>query len=74
MEYEALTEVAPGMKFRFVEAGHLLGSTCVELFVNDVGVKKSLMFSGDLGGPGIPIIRDSKKVSDVDFDAVFDVG
>ncbi len=71
VEYEALTEVAPGMKFRFVEAGHLLGSTCVELFVNDVGVKKSLMFSGDLGGPGIPIIRDSKKVSDVDFDAVF---
>ena len=59
------------MEFRFVEAGHLLGSTCVELFVNDVGVKKALMFSGDLGGADMPILRDSKKVSDVDFDVVF---
>lgn len=71
VEYEVLTEVAQGMKFRFVEAGHLLGSTCVELFVNDIGVKKSLMFSGDLGAPGAPVLRDSKKVSDIDFDAVF---
>ena len=71
VDYETPTEIAPGMEFRFVEAGHLLGSTCVELFVNDVGVKKALMFSGDLGGADMPILRDSKKVSDVDYDVVF---
>ncbi len=71
VEYETETIIAQGMKFKFVEAGHMLGSACVELFVNDVGVKKALMFSGDLGGDNMPILRDSKKVSDVNFDVIF---
>ncbi|MCD8283856.1 MAG: MBL fold metallo-hydrolase [Opitutae bacterium] len=71
VDYETETIVMPGIKFKFVEAGHMLGSASVELFVNDVGVKKALMFSGDLGGDNMPILRDSKKISDVNFDAIF---
>lgn len=69
--YETDFEPAPGMKARFVEAGHLLGSASVELRVNDVGVKKNLLFSGDLGPPEMPILRDPKKISDGNYDAVF---
>ncbi len=70
-EYETDVPAAPGMNFRFVEAGHMLGSASVELFVNDVGVKKSVLFSGDLGGDNVPILRDSKKITGTDFDAIF---
>lgn len=71
VKYEQDFEPAPGMKARFVEAGHLLGSASVQLCVNDVGVKKKLLFSGDLGPPEMPILRDPKQISDELFDAVF---
>lgn len=71
VDYESEIEVAPGMKARLVEAGHLLGSSSVELTVNDVGVKKTLLFSGDIGPTGMPILRDAKKITDQNFDAIF---
>ena len=71
VEYESVFEPAPGMKAKLVEAGHLLGSSSVELTVNDVGVIKKLLFSGDLGPQGMPILRDAKKIDDEDFDVVF---
>lgn len=71
VEYEKEIDIAPGMKAKFFEAGHLLGSSSIALCVNDVGVKKRLLFSGDLGPAGMPILRDSKKITDEDFDAVF---
>lgn len=71
VEYETVFEIAPGMKAKLVEAGHLLGSSSVELSVNDVGVVKKLLFSGDLGPQGMPILRDAKRIDDEDFDVVF---
>ncbi|MBE6401037.1 MAG: MBL fold metallo-hydrolase [Verrucomicrobia bacterium] len=71
VNYEETFEAAPGVKARLVEAGHLLGSASVELCINDVGVKKTILFSGDLGQPNIPILRDAKKITDSEFDAVF---
>lgn len=71
VDYETEIEVAPGMKARLVEAGHLLGSSSVLLTVNDVGVKKTLLFSGDVGPSGMPILRDAKKIADEPIDAVF---
>ncbi len=69
--YEAEFEPAAGVKAKFAEAGHLLGSSSIELTLNDVGVKKKILFSGDLGPPNVPILRDPKKIDDEDFDAVF---
>jgi len=71
IEYETEFEPAAGMKAKLVEAGHLLGSASLDLCVNDVGVKKRLLFSGDLGPSGMPILRDAKKMTDEDFDAIF---
>lgn len=71
VEYETEIEPAPGIRAKFVEAGHLLGSSSIELTVNDVGVRKRILFSGDLGPPNVPILRDPKKNDEGNFDAVF---
>jgi metallo-beta-lactamase family protein len=54
----AETPVAPGVSVRFAEAGHILGSTSVVLTARDGGATKTVVFSGDLGPRGSPILRD----------------
>jgi metallo-beta-lactamase family protein len=50
--------LAPGTTVTFVDAGHILGSACVFLELEESGRKRSLLFSGDLGNRGRPILRD----------------
>ncbi len=50
--------VAPGMFVTFSDAGHILGSASVTLEVTDGAETKRLVFSGDIGRSGLPIIRD----------------
>ena len=57
------TEVAPGVKYTTFEAGHMLGSTAMML---DIGDKK-LIFSGDVGRKGLPIINDPEKMPVADY-------
>ena len=47
--YRELFEVVRGVSVRFVDAGHILGSCAVEVFLNDGGQERKLVFSGDLG-------------------------
>ena len=52
-------EVAPGVRLRFQEAGHILGSASVVLDVTEQGgMPKRIVFSGDIGQNGMPFIRD----------------
>ena len=51
-------EIAPGITVRAVEAGHILGSASLELTIEESGVKKVVVFSGDLGPRGAPLHRD----------------
>jgi metallo-beta-lactamase family protein len=51
-------EVVPGIKATFIEAGHILGSASVMLDCRENGVERRLLFSGDIGRWGLPIIRD----------------
>ncbi len=51
-------EIAPGMQARFVEAGHIMGSASIELSVEDRGRERVIVFSGDIGPWGAPILRD----------------
>ncbi len=50
--------VAPGIKARFAEAGHMLGSASIQLLIDDAGTPRKVVFSGDLGPMGAPILRD----------------
>ncbi len=50
--------VAPGIRARMVEAGHMLGSVSLQLLLEDEGRERAVVFSGDLGPLGAPILRD----------------
>ena len=58
MRYNHPTEVAPGVKVRAVEAGHILGSASLEVTVDDGGRQKVVVFSGDIGPRGAPLHLD----------------
>jgi metallo-beta-lactamase family protein len=66
-DYYAPFEAAPGMTVEFVEAGHILGSAALRIEVQEGNHKTRLWFSGDIGRPGLPIVRDPVLPSDVDY-------
>lgn len=57
--YEQVVEVAPGIRARWVEAGHMLGSASLQLSIEDEGKTKTIVFSGDVGPKGAPILEDA---------------
>lgn len=67
--YRRTRQVAPGVSLTFLDAGHMLGSTVVILDIedHDDNREKRLVFSGDLGRKGIPIIRDPEIVDRADL-------
>jgi len=50
----------------FRDAGHILGSSIIEVWINDCGVRRKLVFSGDLGQPGHPIVEDPALIDSAD--------
>ena len=67
LKYDQSTEIAPGIVVRVVEAGHMLGSTSIEMTVEEGGQKKVIVFSGDLGPRGAPLHRDPVPFKQADF-------
>jgi metallo-beta-lactamase family protein len=61
------TPIGGGLTYTSYEAGHMLGSTCMLLECEEGGRKVRLGFSGDVGRPGLPIIRDPEPFPEVDF-------
>jgi metallo-beta-lactamase family protein len=57
-------DVVPGIRARFTDAGHILGSGSVVVETTEGGAKKTLIFSGDVGRWGLPIIRDPSPPAD----------
>ena len=55
--YGETLELAPGLRVRFLDAGHILGSASVHIEVEEHGRRRSLLFSGDLGNAGRPLLR-----------------
>jgi len=66
ISYNRKRQILPGVDLTLVDAGHMLGSANVILDIDDKdsGKKKRLVFSGDIGRPGIPIIRDPTPMTD----------
>ena len=67
--YDEELEVAPGIHATLLDAGHILGSAIIRLRVSERegGPETRIVFSGDLGRPGTPIIRDPTLVTDADY-------
>ncbi len=59
--YHGWFDVLPGIKARFSDAGHILGSAVVEILATENGTTRRIVFSGDLGQYGSPILRDPES-------------
>ncbi len=59
--------IAPGVQAIWAEAGHMLGSASIQLIVEEDGRQKRIVFSGDLGPKGIPILRDFEPFQHADM-------
>jgi metallo-beta-lactamase family protein len=64
--YGETFEPVPGVRVRFHDAGHILGSASVEMGWKERGRETSLVFSGDLGRAGRPILRDPAPLPPAD--------
>jgi len=64
--YEKTFEVTTGVRVTFIDAGHILGSASVVLDIDEGGRSQRLVFSGDIGRSGLPIIRDPKPPQGAD--------
>lgn len=66
-DYGRVQEIAEGLSVRFVDAGHLLGSSSIEMWVEEDGVSRKLVFSGDIGTGNRPLIRDPEYIEEADY-------
>lgn len=65
--YEETIPVAEGLSIRFTDIGHLLGSAALTCQMEDQGIQKTMVFSGDVGNTDQPIINDPKAVPHGDY-------
>lgn len=63
-DYDSLFTVCEGIQVLFRDAGHLLGSSSIELWLTEDNVTKKLIFSGDIGNYNQPLIRDPMPPSE----------
>ncbi|MGA3026166.1 MAG: MBL fold metallo-hydrolase [Bryobacteraceae bacterium] len=61
------TEIGAGLVYESWDAGHILGSTCMKLTLDEDGRRVRLGFSGDVGRTGLPIINDPEPPPPVDY-------
>ncbi len=59
-------QIAPGVTLTFHEAGHVLGSAVVQLDLEEKGVRRRLLFTGDLGRDALPLLPSPEVVEGVD--------
>ena len=65
--YGEAVSITDDIRVRFNDAGHILGSAIIEVWVRENGKDTKIVFSGDLGNTGVPILRDPAVISDADY-------
>jgi len=66
VEYDEPVRLAPSVRCVFRDAGHILGSAILEIWLGEGEREAKLVFSGDLGQPGRPIVRDPARIGEAD--------
>ncbi len=67
LNYEQKQKILPGIEIRLKDAGHILGSSIIELWLQEGETKRKLVFSGDLGFDGALIMRDPAVIKEADI-------
>ena len=67
ISYDEIVEVTPDIQVRFNDAGHMLGSAIIEVWITENGETKKTVFTGDLGNNDIPLLSPPTMISDSDY-------
>jgi metallo-beta-lactamase family protein len=65
--YGRVVDTGRGIRYRYIDAGHILGSGSLELWFPAAGGEKKILFSGDIGRKGNPIINDPMHAATADY-------
>ena len=65
--YGKIYTLCDGVRFRFTDIGHLLGSSSVELWLTEGRTEKKIVFSGDIGNKDQPLLKDPGKTEEADY-------
>lgn len=65
--YDTMVEVCEGVKIRFTDIGHLLGSASIEVWLSEDGIERKLVFSGDIGNVNQPLLKDPSFTKEADY-------
>jgi metallo-beta-lactamase family protein len=66
VKYRKVIDVVKGVRVRFRDAGHILGSCAVEVWVKEKDRERKIVFSGDLGQYDTPILKDPEPIDRAD--------
>ncbi|MBQ6636426.1 MAG: MBL fold metallo-hydrolase [Lachnospiraceae bacterium] len=65
--YNKIYTLCDGVRFRFTDIGHLLGSASVEIWLTEGRTEKKIVFSGDIGNKDQPLLKDPIKTDEADY-------
>ncbi len=65
--YNTVIDVCEGIQIRFTDVGHLLGSSAIEVWIDEEGEKRKITFSGDIGNQNMPLIKNPAYVEETDY-------
>ena len=65
--YSEVRQVLENVSVRFIDAGHLLGSSSIEIWITEDNITKKIVFSGDIGNKNKPILKDPSYISEADY-------
>ena len=66
VQYDEMFQIDHDIRVRFRDAGHMLGSSIIEVWVNEDGEEKKIVFTGDLGNNDIPLLREPTMIDEAD--------
>jgi metallo-beta-lactamase family protein len=67
LDYEQTLELTPDLSIKLFDAGHILGSSIIQVTLRDDELQKDIIFSGDLGHAGAPILNNPKTINKADM-------
>ena len=67
VNYDEIVELTPDIHARYNDAGHMLGSSIIEIWIKENGEEKKIVFTGDLGNNDIPLLDSPTMIDNADF-------
>ena len=67
VKYDEIVKIDDNISVRFNDAGHMLGSSIIEIWVNENGETKKVVFSGDIGNNDIPLLSSPTMIESADY-------